>query len=158
MPRGFTLIDVLVSLAIVALLVALIAPSISKSLQAARQTKCASNLREIQRGMMVYVDAYQSTPIWNEYPTDEERAIVDVPDAVWRCPSDPNRGVNRRGGQTSYDASGFRAMRWHSLRNGDRFTNTQTDMTALAVAWDHSTCHFGKRNRVYANGMVRLVP
>lgn len=155
--RGFTLLDVLVTCAIVAMLVATIVPGIASSSEAARATKCASNLREIHRAMVIYVDTYQWTPVWNEYPEDEDRAILDVADAVWICKSDPNRGVNRRGGHTSYDASGFRAMRSHATRRGDASTQAMGEMRWLPVAWDYSRCHTGGRNWVYADGSVRRV-
>lgn len=156
--RAFTLLDVLVTCAIVALLLVLITPGIANSLAAARSVKCVSNLREIHRSMMNYVETYQTAPVWNEYPEDVERWAVEPTQAVWVCPADPDKGVNRRGGRTSYDASGFRAMRFHSMKNGDRFTHMQADMRALAVAWDYTPCHTKKRNRIYADGTVRRVP
>jgi len=55
--RGFTLIDVLVSLAVIALIVSLLLPSISSVTEAGRRVVCQSNLRQIGTGLLQYAEA-----------------------------------------------------------------------------------------------------
>ncbi|MEM1329008.1 MAG: DUF1559 domain-containing protein [Planctomycetota bacterium] len=56
--RGFTLIDVLVSLVVVAVLVGLMLPAISGARETARRVVCASNERQIGLGMAMYAEDF----------------------------------------------------------------------------------------------------
>src|SRR5438132_9351316 len=53
---GFTLIDLLVVLAVIAILASLLLPALGRTKSAANTTKCISNLRQLQLGWLLYVD------------------------------------------------------------------------------------------------------
>lgn len=55
--RGFTLVDVLVSLAIVSLLIAIFVPSIQMVRESTRRIVCANNARQVALGVALYADA-----------------------------------------------------------------------------------------------------
>ena len=52
--HGFTLIELLVVIAIIAILAAILVPAVSRGLDAAKKTVCASNLRQLAIGMRGY--------------------------------------------------------------------------------------------------------
>lgn len=61
LPRGLTLIEVLVVIAVIALLAALLFPVFAAAREKARQTRCASNLRQIGQALRMYAQDYDDT-------------------------------------------------------------------------------------------------
>lgn len=57
--RAFTLIEVLVVIAVVAMLVGLLLPALGAARRSGRQTTCLANLRSIQTAQLIYADAYR---------------------------------------------------------------------------------------------------
>lgn len=58
---GFSLIDVLVSVAVIALLIAIMLPSISMVRESARRVICSSDMRQIGLGMNLYAEDNKGT-------------------------------------------------------------------------------------------------
>jgi len=56
---GFTLIEVLVVAAIIALLVAILMPSLARARRQAQETTCLCHLRQLATGVMYYAGAYR---------------------------------------------------------------------------------------------------
>ncbi|UCC67183.1 MAG: DUF1559 domain-containing protein [Armatimonadota bacterium] len=85
---GFTLIEILVVMAIIAILVALIFPVFTKARAAARQASCMSNLRQIGMAMLMYRnDSGELAPhLSSLHPT-----YIPSPE-ILICPDDPAEG------------------------------------------------------------------
>lgn len=61
--RGFTLVELLVVVSIIALLVSILLPSMRRARDQAKLVKCQSNLRSINQALLSYVAEYDSYPI-----------------------------------------------------------------------------------------------
>lgn len=105
--RGFTLIEILVVVAIIGLLIGILAPSLGAARRVSKATKCKHNLHEIAVGIKAYLDVNRET-----FPMacrgSEATPPVNrprLPKALWRelgrdsdvfeCPSDKVTGSNR---------------------------------------------------------------
>jgi prepilin-type N-terminal cleavage/methylation domain-containing protein len=71
--RAFTLTELLVVLAVIAILAALLLPVLSSAKAKAMRTTCMNNLREVNRGLRMYTDDFSdwspSTPATNRSPS-----------------------------------------------------------------------------------------
>jgi len=57
--RGFTLIELLVVISIIAILLAILIPSLGKAREKVKEVSCKSNLKNIGLAVQMYLDAYE---------------------------------------------------------------------------------------------------
>ena len=104
---AFTLVELLVTLGIVALLTAIMVPVFASARQNSKKAACLSNLRQIYTACVLYAeDADGFVPPYTSQATgmidmdgtcvEQSRLLLDVlhpylkSQAVWHCPSDTN--------------------------------------------------------------------
>src|SRR5689334_10508239 len=65
---GFTLTELLVVIAVIAVLAAILFPVFARARSRARQTTCLSNMRQIGTAMQLYLQEYDDVlmPVWTE--------------------------------------------------------------------------------------------
>src|ERR1043166_8993639 len=109
LSAAFTLIELLIVVAIIAILAAILLPVLSKAKQKGYQATCANNLKQIYLAFSLYADDYGSAYPWTLYWFDYlgkngylgSRDSVYVPDSLaptgprWhilKCPAEPQIG------------------------------------------------------------------
>lgn len=121
-PAGFTLVELLVVLAVIGILMAIVLPAVQQVRESARRTECLNNIRQIGLALQHHHDARQEFPVGVQYNTTtrsggknaywylapfiELRSLAqgDVKDAgavnvvTFQCPSSPSR-VDQDGGR-----------------------------------------------------------
>ena len=131
--RGFTLVEILVVIAILSVLAAILLPVFLSVRERARQTVCAGNLSQLYKAMAMYAGdndgfrpMYQNgatvVPINGQEVTFPDQSVELVQSLqpyarsteIWFCPDDPLRGqtdVWKRHPATSYDTA--EALHFH---------------------------------------------
>jgi prepilin-type N-terminal cleavage/methylation domain-containing protein/prepilin-type processing-associated H-X9-DG protein len=167
--RAFTLIELLLVIAIIGILAALLLPVLGRTKESARATVCLSNLHQIGIALQLYVqDNNNKLPVMRDVSTDPAVAATNTFPAiqnvlapqlgntnVLRCPSDTRNFFELTG--SSYS--------WNSLLNGEdadhlKVFNIQFAPHQIPVVFDKEDFHKARGanksvNYLYADGHIK---
>jgi prepilin-type N-terminal cleavage/methylation domain-containing protein/prepilin-type processing-associated H-X9-DG protein len=167
--RAFTLVELLVVMAVLGLLAALLMPAFGRANESARATVCLSNLRQVGLALQIYVqDNNNRLPVLRDVSTDPAVAATNAFPAiqmvlasqlgntnVLRCPSDSPHLFERTG--SSYS--------WNSLLNGEDADHLQVltipfHPHEVPVVYDKEDFHKARGpdkavNYLYADGHIK---
>lgn len=107
MKRGFTLLELLIVIGIIALLVGLLMPALGKARSLALTTKCMSQQQQLTRAWVIYSDEHKQAMPYG-FPIDKEGAFVYTGSGedpikqgalwpytrnlkLWKCPADDSK-------------------------------------------------------------------
>ena len=117
---GFTLVELLVVIAIIGVLVALLLPAVQSSREAARRSRCASNLRQLGLAVLGYTDAHRGKLPRTDHDKDAQgnsqswvytvAPWLESCDAVRICPSDARGSERLAVKATSYMVNAYLTM------------------------------------------------
>ena len=178
--RAFTLVEVLVVVAVIAILAALLLPALSRGKERARRARCAANLRQVALATFMYVDDHEDT-----FPIQPEDGLAVVAvgghgtnfydqlmpyltqPGVWVCPStkaEPGELMSYHMNGLIITTNGFRQSRIR--RPSDTLLIGESGGTRWNQAYlrpDHSgdylydrpqLTHSGGGNATFADGHV----
>jgi prepilin-type N-terminal cleavage/methylation domain-containing protein/prepilin-type processing-associated H-X9-DG protein len=181
--RGFTLIELLVVIAIIAILAAILFPVFAQARQKARITSCLSNLNQMGKALMMYVQDYDErlTPHFDAYDPKQVTAgssvVANMVKAAWmpyiknegvfRCPADTGLYATKWNiGETSYWYNPNVGATGKSITSADQtpFPSQSGDLTRCVLVSDRwLASHTGDAdlqksvvNVVFADGHAKL--
>lgn len=93
--RAFSLIELMVTLGIIALLLAILLPALMHASELAKLTACQSNIRQLAQAQFAYVGDHQKhAPLWIHGTGSSNNAILSYLDARLADSKDPQSVLN----------------------------------------------------------------
>jgi prepilin-type N-terminal cleavage/methylation domain-containing protein/prepilin-type processing-associated H-X9-DG protein len=140
--KGFTLIELLVVIAIIGILAGILLPVLSRARESARKTQCASNVKQIGMGLIMYANENaEAFPVSTTAPVAMTSLKLLHPDYVsdprtFNCPSDTSVTATTNAGLSATTGDAFDK---DECSYGYDRLHTQADDADVALAADRPT-------------------
>jgi prepilin-type N-terminal cleavage/methylation domain-containing protein/prepilin-type processing-associated H-X9-DG protein len=179
--QGFTLVELLAVIAIIAVLAAILFPVLAQSKARGKTAVCASNLGQIGRAAHLYAGDYDDAivlgPGANERCSRSSRLIDQVPaivaerrlyaygaaKEVWRCPEEHFVGLLDDDfviltAETGFELCGTSYWLWASRPDAVRTFASSPNPSRRLLAHDGGDFHQGRANFLFEDGHVGSMP
>ena len=157
--HGFTLVELLVVIGIIALLISILLPSLARARQSATNVSCQANLRSIGQALLFYANdhkgklPYSGNARWGEIWTGQVTNYVgnqlrDTNDQwgnvngnhtpILRCPDAPQEGIGQAWNGGFHYTANTRAMPWFG-DDGDGLKRGPNNVPTLSQPYPLAT-------------------
>ena len=106
---GFTLVELLIVIAIIGILLAILLPAIGALRESARRSTCQNNMRQLGQGLQAYESRHNAfPPAYTGFDSSTEGDMDGdgIPDDEDNCPGQPNSSLNSEDNQKDKDGDG----------------------------------------------------
>lgn len=172
--NGFTLVEVLVVVAILGVLASLVMPSVSKVIERAQSVTCMNNLRQIgiaftsyaaeNDGTFPYIEPNEENPVYPDDQGFDAQPILErlqpygLTVQALKCPADT--AANNSSGSAYFTTRGS-SYQWCPVVDGEEQISAmvygrrgarKARLARTRICMDFEAVHFNRCNRLYADG------